>query len=290
MPATKRILKTLLRPIIRQRARQQLEQLRDCGVPAAAKIAKAVDEAVTMQLSGEEKPWVDRIERLRQTLSLSQDKLSIVDFGAGAGQQGYNSQQMQEGVMQTKTVGEACRASKPPFWSLLLFKLVRQWKPMTVIELGTCLGISAAYQAAAQKLNGAGRLATLEGAAALAPRAQNNLKSLGLENATVTLGKFCDTLEPTLSDYSPVDYAFIDGHHDEHATLAYYEQFRPHLADSALLVFDDIAWSPGMRRAWETLQDDPNVSLSIDFHTVGVCVVTRHAADEKRRFAILMPS
>jgi predicted O-methyltransferase YrrM len=44
-----------------------------------------------------------------------------------------------------------------------LFKLVRTLQPATIVELGTCIGISAAYQAAAQQINHRGRIVTLEG-------------------------------------------------------------------------------------------------------------------------------
>ena len=68
------------------------------------------------------------------------------------------------------------KGSKHYFWSLLLFKLIREFKPLNSVELGTCLGISGAYQAAAQKLNKSGRLITLEGAKSLASLAEKNLQ------------------------------------------------------------------------------------------------------------------
>jgi len=53
---------------------------------------------------------------------------------------------MYQGVNMDTTVGKTCKiASKPYFWSLLLFKLIREFKPSNTIELGTCLGISGAY-------------------------------------------------------------------------------------------------------------------------------------------------
>jgi predicted O-methyltransferase YrrM len=184
-----------------------------------------------------------------------------------------SGQEMGGGRVVQRQVGELCRkASKPPAWSLLLFELVRAFRPRNCIELGTCLGISAAYQAAALRLNGAGTLVTLEGAEALAGLSRLHLRELGLDNVTVVAGRFQDKLPGILRHGPPVDYAFIDGHHDEKATLEYYRLFLPALAGCAVLVFDDIAWSDGMRRAWSAIRSADGVGLSVDLGPVGLCV------------------
>jgi predicted O-methyltransferase YrrM len=162
---------------------------------------------------------------------------------------------MSAGVATTRVIGEVCKvASKPPVWAEVLFRLVRARRPANCVEMGTCMGISASYIASALKLNGQGRLVTLEGAAAFAEVARANLSSLGLENATVHVGRFADTLPPTLRDLQPVEFLFVDGHHDRDATLDYFAQARPHLAGTSTVVFDDIEWSEGMREAWTQIQ------------------------------------
>jgi predicted O-methyltransferase YrrM len=47
-------------------------------------------------------------------------------------------------------------SSKSRNWALLLYHLLRRFRPTSCVELGTCLGLSGAYQAAALKSNGAG--------------------------------------------------------------------------------------------------------------------------------------
>jgi len=133
------------------------------------------------------------------------------------------------------------KARKSYFWSVLLFKLVRKFNPSACIELGTCLGISAAYQASAQKLNRKGKLVTLEGAVSLASLAEKNLQQLGLDNAHVVSGRFQDKLDTVLNENKPIDYAFIDGQHDEKATISYFEQLTPCLSVESIIDFDDIS-------------------------------------------------
>ena len=71
----------------------------------------------------------------------------------------------------------------------------------------------------------------------------------------------------------PIDYAFIDGHHDEKATISYFEKVMPHLSKNAILVFDDISWSDGMRRAWKHIEKNKLIKISLNLGVVGVCVV-----------------
>jgi predicted O-methyltransferase YrrM len=198
----------------------------------------------------------------------------VEDFGAGGPADTLTTSAQQTGRTVAEVVGDSCRNySKPPQWAALLFHLVRQFQPGTCIELGTCLGISAAYEGAALALNGRGRLVTMEGCKAFAAIAAETVAGLGLSpQVSIVAGPFHHTLGRTLGELGRVDYAFIDGHHDEEATVRYFEQLLPSLGERAVLVFDDIQWSPGMRRAWATVCRHPRVAVAVDLRTVGVCL------------------
>jgi predicted O-methyltransferase YrrM len=171
----------------------------------------------------------------------------------------------------TRDVRHLVRASVPLHEARLLYHLIRHFRPRTGLELGTCLGLSAAYVAAALHENGTGRLVTLEGGTALARLARRHLDALGLgARVKIVEGRFRRTLPGVLARHAPIDFAFLDGHHDPDATLAYVDRLAPHLADGAVLVFDDIAWSLGMRRAWRTLCRDARLPITVDLWTVGL--------------------
>ena len=93
--------------------------------------------------------------------------------------------------------------------------------------MGTCLGISTSFQAAALKLNKIGKIVTLDGAESSTKLAKKNFQTLGLDNIHVVIGRFRDTLSNVLDKYKTVNYVFIDGHHDEISTLAYFNQIKP---------------------------------------------------------------
>jgi predicted O-methyltransferase YrrM len=180
---------------------------------------------------------------------------------------------MSDGIVISKQVKDFCNGSKPPFWAKILFRLIRKFGSVSAVELGSCLGISAAYQAAAQKINGAGKITTLEGAVSLSALTQKHLQQLGLDNATVVQGRFQDNLNSVLQENRPVDYAVIDGHHEEKATIAYFTQILPYLAEEAVIVFDDISWSPGMRKAWEKIVENDQVKIAVDLVSIGICII-----------------
>ena len=242
-------------------------------------VLRAVGAALEAQFTGEltegERMWIESIENLRAIMSRSTESIVTPDYGAGTPDDARSWDQMSGGSTTTETVGQACQQySKPRVWAMLLFHLIRKLKPLACVELGACLGLSAAYQTAALELNGAGRLVTLEGAPSFAAIASRNLESLALTHrASVVVGRFEDALGNVLNGFGKVDYAFIDGHHDERATIRYFDQIILYLSDRALVVFDDIAWSPGMQRAWQRISDDPRVDVTIDFLNMGVALV-----------------
>jgi predicted O-methyltransferase YrrM len=237
-------------------------------------------------LSADELQWIEKIEKARRGLCRSTERLVVPDYGAGSPSEAVRGQLREDVPIVTENVGQACRNySKSREWATLLFQLVRHLKPSNCIELGTCLGISACYQTAALELNGKGRFTTLEGALAFAHIARHNLEALGLaDRASVVVGRFQDNLYSVLQR-DKVDYAFIDGHHNEQAAIGYYQRLLPHLANSALIIFDDICWSPGMRRAWKNIRQHTRVDISIDLDSVGLCLM---GAGEKGHHEVVL--
>ena len=249
------------------RARRDLSGLAD----ANPQISAAVVDAVSSRTSEAEEAWVERIEELRCRMNDSSEELEIPDYGAGSGDSKLTEEEMYQGRVIRRTIGQICTGtSRTDRTALLLLRLVRELKPHTCIELGTSVGISACYQAAALKLNGAGKLITLEGAGSVASVAARNFADLGLDNISVVRGRFQETLSEVLSANPAVDYAFVDGHHDEAATVKYFNAFLPKLSDTAVVVFDDIQWSEGMHRAWDVIRGHGCVRVSVDLGSMGL--------------------
>jgi len=161
-----------------------------------------------------------------------------------------------------------------PVWGRFLMRTVRELAPRSCLELGTGFGISAAYQAAALELNGAGTLTTVERDEGLGGVAKEGLVRLGLEGRVeLRLGLQDDSLGDVLEPMRSIDYAFLDADHTTEGTLAHFATLLPHLGGGAIVVLDDINWSEGMRRAWKSIAANERVSTMLELRRVGIIVI-----------------
>jgi predicted O-methyltransferase YrrM len=124
--------------------------------------------------------------------------------------------------------------------------------------LGTCLGISAAYIASAMPT---GILHTLEGAPALSSLAEQHFNAAnGFGNIRYYTGPFSQSLPQCLKGLeAPVDFAFIDGHHDGRACMMYWKKIRPLIKSPSVVIFDDIRFNAGMTKAWKKIRSGSHI-------------------------------
>lgn len=274
-----------------QRIRDRRVRWQIAGHARALQRIPAADDAVRSTLLGiagrvarqertpEEKALFDRIEARRAALLADPTALERIDYGVRP--DGFSDPE--RGVPVKTTVARVARASKSPPWSELLFHLVRERRPEHVLEMGTCVGMSASYIAAALALNGRGRLVTVEGAASVAELARETFRQLGYsEQAEVVEGPFHRSLEPAIRASTPLDLVFVDGHHDGEATIRYFELLRENLRPGALLLFDDIRWTAGMREAWRTICQRAAGGTIADLGDVGIVQIGKPAGEEIR--------
>ena len=138
--------------------------------------------------------------------------------------------------------------------------------------MGTSLAVSASYIASA--LPPGGRLVSLEGDSTLAAMAAAAVRALAPDrDVEIRVGPFSDTLGAVLKEVAPIDFVFVDGHHEQEATEYYYQQLLPAMGRGGVMVFDDIRWSAGMRRAWRTIKAD-TPARHLDLGAVGIVLMS----------------
>jgi predicted O-methyltransferase YrrM len=245
-----------------------LARLAASSDPGAAPLRRALRTTLLGRVPAAERRWADRIEARRREL-LADRATTGPSFDPGtAGPHG----RVAMGHRPT-TVGVACEfMSLSAPWCLLLMRLVRERSPRSCLELGTGLGISAAYQAAALELNGHGTLMTLEGSRPWAELAEEGLAALGLERATVRVGPIGERLAGELDRPEPLDLAFIDAEHQADSTLGQFTAMLPRLAPRALVIVDDVHW-PAMKRAQAAIGRHARVSTSVSVGRLGISVI-----------------
>lgn len=156
------------------------------------------------------------------------------------------------------------------------------YQPKTILELGTSLGISAAYLALG---NPDAQIITLEGAANVASLARENLAEIGAANTKLVTGNFDYTLAEVIKKLDHIDLIFIDGNHRREPTERYFHQLLPLADNDTIMIFDDIHWSAEMELAWETISQHPSVTTSVDMFFIGI-VFFRREFMEKQAFII----
>ncbi len=215
----------------------------------------------------------DDIENLRSEMRLDKTLLTIEDFGAGS----IISQKKQRTI--AAIVQSALKTKK---FAQLMFRMVNFYQPKTIIELGTSLGITAAYLASAKQ---DAIVITMEGSESIAAIAKKNFKELGLNNIRTIKGNFNDTLPGVLTQIQTADFVFLDGNHRKEPTLKYFEQLLGKADEHSIFIFDDIHWSEEMETAWKIIQQQENVTLTLDLFFIGI-VFFRKGQKEKQHFII----
>lgn len=249
---------------------------------AVVALARGIRETIEARLEPEEEKWKAGIEALRDELSRSEERLIIPILGGEKQEKPVSVEDRFLGRTVERTVSVICReAATRKVWSQLFLQIVRHLQPESCLELGTSLGISAAYIGAGLELNSRGRLITMEGAESIAGKARKNLDRLGITRVDVRTGWFNETLEPALQDLGKVNFAFIDGHHFKEPTLAYFERICPWCEEGALLVFDDISTTPEMEDAWRIISADKRVSVVIDLFKKGFCFISKQPSQRR---------
>jgi predicted O-methyltransferase YrrM len=200
----------------------------------------------------------NEVEDIRKGLLADDRIITVTDLGAGSH---VNND-------RKKRIGDIAKnALKPPRLAQLLYRLVADLKPTTIIELGTCLGTTSIYL---QKAAPDAKVYTLEGCPETANIARESFKKADLNNIELITGNFDNTLPGVIDGLDKLNFVFVDGNHQKDATLKYFEWCLPKVHENTLLIFDDIYWSEGMKEAWAQIKAHPQVTVTVDLFWIGL--------------------
>lgn len=193
---------------------------------------------------------VEIVESRREVLKRSEISIEVVDFGAGSPQDRRTKEEMEKGVLCAIALCDLASIGVKKEKAQEIFKIFKILNPKVILELGTCCGFSSSYMSYFAPES---RIYSIEGSENVAKIARENHQGFGLKNIEVLVGRFNLVLPSLLERIAPLDFAFIDGHHDRFATLEYFHTIRTFMAKGGVMLFDDIAWSDGMQEAWEEI-------------------------------------
>jgi predicted O-methyltransferase YrrM len=213
-----------------------------------------------------------KIDLIRKELLESEKIITVTDFGAG-------SKVFESNQRKVSEITKYCTIKKK--YGKLLYKLAAYYKPETILELGTSLGLATTYLALG---NPDAKVVTIEGCSETSKIAQDTFILANANNITLVNGEFEEILPLTFFDLRTLGIVYFDGNHTKKATLNYFEQCIPFTNNNSLFIFDDIHWSDEMEEAWGEIKKNKNVTLTVDLFQLGL--VYFHKELTKQDFVI----
>ncbi len=211
-----------------------------------------------------------QIETRRTSLLRQKSLIETTDFGAAAAGYVYRTRFRRVNAITRKS-------SMNPRLCRLLYRLVKHSGPANILEIGTAMGISTLYMAAAAP---GSRIVTMEGCAVIAEKAMESFLKAGYGKIEVMTGNFDHHLGAALEKFDRIDFVLIDGNHRKEPTIGYFMKILPKLHEGSMVVIDDIHWSAGMLHAWNVIRNSEEVSVSIDLFRMGILMFRNDIARE----------
>lgn len=219
----------------------------------------------------------DSIEVCRQAMLADDRELEFVDYGSGK----------QQGGREKKRVCDIARKSlTKKRYAQMLYRLVnwlgeseiragrvemREERGLTIVELGTSLGVTTAYLAMPDSRN---RVLTFEGCSSVAEVAEENWRKLNVKNIQCVVGAIDAAV--LSRELSCVDVAFVDANHTYAGAREYFNVLASMVHEKSVIVVDDIHYSSEMERAWKEICEDERVTSTMDLYQMGLVFFDPH--------------
>ena len=235
----------------------------------------------------------DEIEEIRQEMLKDTRELEFVDYGSGGPLPTSPSKGRSANMRRVCDIAKGSLARRKD--AQLLARLVgwlgrplltspskgrigdeasEDRKGLTIVELGTSLGVTTAYLAAMDSRN---KVVTYEGCPAVAEVARANWEKLGLSNIACVVGEITvDSLQLAVDRLSGIDVAFIDANHTCEATLTYFNALASRVHEKSVVVVDDIHYNEDMEKAWKAICADERVTTTMDLYRMGLVFFDKH--------------
>ena len=216
--------------------------------------------------------WED-IESVRARMLVSDQVVEFVDYGSGVGRKGEGA----KGEKRVKDIAKGSLARAK--YAQMLFRLVN-WlghqlreenRGLTIVELGTSLGVTTAYLAGVDTRD---KVYTYEGCEAVAKIAKENWNVLGMNNISCLVGPI--DAEHLRGGLGYIDVAFVDANHTYEASMRYFDVLAQKIHEKSVVVMDDIHHSEEMERAWKEICADERVTSTIDLYQMGLVFFDKH--------------
>ena len=233
------------------------------------------------------------IERCREKMLRDERELEFVDYGSAIKSRSLENGSEAVCRLELRDMRRVCDIARRSLakrkYAQMLSRLVNwlgashrlengsgtacslEFRGLTIVELGTSLGVTTAYMAAMDSRN---RVVTFEGCEAVADVAKENWKALNINNIECRVGEI--DVEELVRDIEHLDVAFIDANHTYVSTCEYFDVLAGKVREKSVIVVDDIHYSEEMEKAWKAICADERVTSTIDLYQMGLVFFDKH--------------
>lgn len=160
-----------------------------------------------------------------------------------------------KGPFDSQSISEAAKGSKNRINCLRLYQIASMFGSPNILELGTNLGVSTSFLSIGAKNQPDftnTRVLTIDISEIRIAIAKNVHKNLELNNVDYFVGDFSNVLPRILP--AKFGMCFIDGDHTYEGTIDYFNLLKSNMVIGGVIIFDDITWSTGMKKAWNKIE------------------------------------
>lgn len=202
-------------------------------------------------------PEYSLFREFRHSLLTNETEISIRDFGAGSRVFKGSKRKISQIARIAGLTGKRQR---------LLFRTAKYLKVQNALELGTSLGLGTiAIALSSEKA----KVTTVEGCLETLKTAKQTFDHFKIANINPVNQTFVEYFKDIKFEQK-FDLIYIDGDHSGKNTVTYFEHILDVVHNDAVVIFDDIYWSPEMTNAWNTIIKRPEVTVSIDTFQWGI--------------------
>ena len=203
----------------------------------------------------------DRVTNFHKSVRNNGGTLVLDDIGAGS---------RITSSKQRRISSIAKHSSVTAKYGALLYRLVSWYKPASILEFGTGIGISTAYIASGAP---GAKFVSIEGSAGKYAFVNSVRDQAGLWNVKLLCENFNECMPHVLDTLSDPLFVFIDGDHRYEPTLEKVKWIleKKEFSD-VLLILDDIYWSKEMEQAWKECIQLERISISVDLFQFGILI------------------
>lgn len=144
-----------------------------------------------------------------------------------------------------------------------IYQLLKKSSAKYVLELGSSLGVSAAYLASAKPTM---EVTTIDESLALQQYAKTLHGRLGLKNITDINASVETVLSKTLAEFPRLDIVFIRNLN----SARFFDPLLPYIHSETILIIDGIHENKDAERFWNDVKAYDKVTLTIDLYRIGL--------------------